>query len=149
MALEGEAGIGKTHLVRDVCGMARSAGVQVVEVVADEVTRRPGLVPHGLIDEHRIPAVQRDVLRELLHRSTAGGDPGDLSFAIVDASVDALESLARSEAAMLVVEDSEDFCPGAHGRSRARDAADRSAIAASETCPSTMTLHPSRSASSK
>ena len=105
VALEGEAGIGKTHLVCDVCSMARSAGVQVVEVVADEVTRRPGFVPHGLIDEHRIPAVQRDVLRELLHRPTADGDPGDLSFAIVEASVDALESLARSEAVLLVVED--------------------------------------------
>ena len=105
VALEGEAGIGKTHLVRDVCITARSAGVRVVEVAADEVTRRPGLVPHGLIDDHRIPAVHRDVLLELLHRSSASGDLGDLSFAIVEASVDALESLARSEAALLVVED--------------------------------------------
>ncbi|MEO6124259.1 MAG: AAA family ATPase [Ilumatobacteraceae bacterium] len=105
VALEGEAGIGKTHLVRDVCSMAQSAGVQVVEVVADQVTRRPGFVPHGLIAEQRIPVAQREVLRELLHRVTAGGDPNDLSFAIVEASVDALESLARSEAALLVVED--------------------------------------------
>ena len=57
VALEGEAGIGKTHLVREVAAMARAAGVQVVEVVADEVTRRAGFVPHGLIEERRIPAV--------------------------------------------------------------------------------------------
>ena len=105
VALEGEAGIGKTHLVREVSAMARSAGVQVIEVVADEVTRRAGFVPHGLIEEQRIPAVQRDRLRELLHRSSGGGDPGDLSFAIVEASVDALEWLARSDSALLIVED--------------------------------------------
>ena len=45
IVLEGEAGIGKTHLVREVAAMARAAGVQVVEVVADEVTRRAGLFP--------------------------------------------------------------------------------------------------------
>ncbi len=105
VALEGEAGIGKTHLVREVSGMARSAGVHVVEVVADEVTRRAGFVPYGFIEERRIPAVQRDRLRELLHRASGGGDPADLSFAIVEASVDAFESLTRSGAALLIVED--------------------------------------------
>jgi class 3 adenylate cyclase/DNA-binding CsgD family transcriptional regulator len=105
VALEGEAGIGKTHLVREVVSIARAAGVQVVEVVADEVTRRAGFLPHGLIDEGRIPAGVRDRLRELLHRSSSDGDPGDLSFAIVEASVDALESLTKSGNALLIVED--------------------------------------------
>ena len=105
VALEGEAGIGKTHLVREVVSMARSAGVQVIEVVADEVVRRAGFLPHGLIEDGRIPAGGRDRLRELLHRSSSDGDPGDLSFAIVEASVDALESLTKSGAAVLVVED--------------------------------------------
>lgn len=105
VALEGEAGIGKTHLVREVAAMARAAGVQVVEVIADEVTRRTGFVPHGLIDERRIPASQRDRLRELLHRAPVAGDPADLSFAIVESSVDAVESLATSDAALLIVED--------------------------------------------
>ena len=49
VALQGEAGIGKTHLVREVSAMARAAGVHVVEVVADEVVRRAGFVPYGLI----------------------------------------------------------------------------------------------------
>ncbi len=105
VAIQGEAGIGKTHLVREMVGLARSAGVQVVEVVADEVTRRAGFLPHGLIEEGRIPAGVRDRLRELLHRSSGDGDPGDRSFAIVEASVDALEALTKSGAALLVVED--------------------------------------------
>ncbi len=105
VALEGEAGIGKTHVVRELVGMARSAGVQVVETIADEVTRRAGFLPHGLIDDGRIPAGARDRLRELLHRSSSDGDPGDLSFAVVEASVDALEVLTKSGAALLVVED--------------------------------------------
>ena len=105
VALEGEAGIGKTHLVGEVSRMARSAGAQVVEVVADEVTRRAGFVPYGLIDDGRILAEQSDRLRKLLHRPTRVGDPGDLSFAIVEASVDAVESLAASGAVLLIVED--------------------------------------------
>ena len=60
IALEGEAGIGKTHLVQEVSRMARLAGAQVVEVVADEVTRRAGFVPFGLIADGRIPVEQRD-----------------------------------------------------------------------------------------
>jgi class 3 adenylate cyclase/DNA-binding CsgD family transcriptional regulator len=105
VVLEGEAGIGKTHLVHELSAMARSAGVQTLEAVADEVTRRAGFIPHSLIEEARIPAVQRDRLRELLHRSSGGGDLADLSFAIIEASVDALESLTRSDAALLIVED--------------------------------------------
>ncbi len=105
VALEGEAGIGKTHLVRVVSAMARSAGVQVVEMVADEVTRRAGFVPHGLTDHGRVPDRQREHLRGLLHRPPDDGDPGDLSFAIVDASVDAVESLATAGPALLIVED--------------------------------------------
>lgn len=105
VALEGEAGIGKTHLVREVVGMARSAGVHIIEVAADEVVRRAGFLPHRLIEDGRIRVAERDRLRELLHRSSNDGDPGDLSFAIVETSVDALESLTKSGAALLVVED--------------------------------------------
>jgi class 3 adenylate cyclase/DNA-binding CsgD family transcriptional regulator/tetratricopeptide (TPR) repeat protein len=105
VALEGEAGIGKTHLIRDAVAIARAAGVPVIELVADQVTRRTGFVPHGLIEQGRIPEVQRDHLRELLHRSGGAGDPTDLSFGIVEASVDAVESFARSAPALLIVED--------------------------------------------
>ena len=107
LAIEGEAGIGKTHLVREVTSRARSAGIQVLEVIADEVTRRAGFVPHGLIEDGRIPAGARDRLRELLHRPSIEGDPGDLSFAVVEASVDALELLTKSGAALLVVDDAQ------------------------------------------
>ena len=105
VAIEGEAGIGKTHLVREVTSRARSAGIQIVEVIADEVTRRVGFLPHGLLEDARIPAGARDRLRELLHRPSIEGDPADLSFAVVEASVDALELLTKSGAALLIVED--------------------------------------------
>ena len=106
-ALEGEPGIGKTHLAREVCTMARAAGVHVVEVVADEVVRRAGFVPYGLIVERRVPTFQRDRLSELLRDSSGPEDSGDLSFSIVEASVDAIELLARPDGALLVVEDAQ------------------------------------------
>ena len=105
MLLEGEAGIGKTHLVRDAIGSARAAGISVMEVVADEVVRRPGALPHGLLDDTRVAGPQRDRLRELLHRTTLRDDPADLSYAVVEASVEAVESLARGGAALVIVED--------------------------------------------
>ena len=40
--IEGEAGIGKSHLMREVAGRADDCGVMVVEVAADGLVRRPG-----------------------------------------------------------------------------------------------------------
>ncbi len=103
--IEGEAGIGKTHLVRDVVDMARAAGITVIEVVADEVLRRPGALAHGLLDDTRVAAAPRGRLRDLLHRATHAGDPEDLSYAVMEASVDAVESLTRESAALVIIED--------------------------------------------
>ena len=47
--VEGEAGIGKTHLVGAAVVRAIRAAVTVIEVAADEVVRRPGAVAHGLM----------------------------------------------------------------------------------------------------
>ncbi len=105
VALEGEAGIGKTHLVREVSRIARSAGAQVVEVVADEVTRRAGFVPYGLIDDGRIPVEQPRPASRAAPSPDPSRRPGDLSFAIVESSVDAVESLAATGAVLLIVED--------------------------------------------
>jgi class 3 adenylate cyclase/DNA-binding CsgD family transcriptional regulator len=105
MLLEGEAGIGKTHLVREAIGLARAAGIAVIEVVADEVMRRPGALPHSLLDDSRVGGQPRDRLSELLQRTTIGGDRADLSYAVVEASVEAVETLARDRAALVVFED--------------------------------------------
>ncbi|MEO5900689.1 MAG: AAA family ATPase, partial [Ilumatobacteraceae bacterium] len=105
IVIEGEAGIGKTHLVRESIGLARDAGLSVVEVAADEVMRRPGALAHGLLDDVQVDVVYRDRLRDLLHRAGAGGDPEDLSYAVVEACVDAVESLTRSGSVLIVVED--------------------------------------------
>ncbi len=105
MLIEGEAGIGKTHLVREAIGLARAAGISVVEVVADEVMRRPGALPYGLLGDVNVANSQRERLRELLHRTTPDGDPADLSYAVVEASVEAVETISHGGAALLVVED--------------------------------------------
>jgi class 3 adenylate cyclase/DNA-binding CsgD family transcriptional regulator len=105
IVLEGEAGIGKTHLVRNATAMARDAGVAVIEVIADEVMRRPGTLAHGLADDVRVARLHRERLGELLQRTARSGDPEDLSFAIVEASVDAVESMTRDGATLVVVED--------------------------------------------
>jgi class 3 adenylate cyclase/DNA-binding CsgD family transcriptional regulator len=105
IVLEGEAGIGKTHLVRNATAMARDAGVAVIEVVADEVMRRPGTLAHGLLDDVRVGGSHRARLRELLQRTTRSGEAEDLSYAIVEASVDAVESMTRDGATLVIVED--------------------------------------------
>jgi class 3 adenylate cyclase/DNA-binding CsgD family transcriptional regulator len=105
MLIEGEAGIGKTHLVGEAVGLARGATITVIETIADEVMRRPGALPHGLLEDPRVGDPERDRLRDLLRRSAHEGDPEDLSYAVVEASVDAVESLTRTGAALVIIED--------------------------------------------
>lgn len=104
--VEGEAGIGKTHLAREVSAFAASAGMHVHTVVADEVTRRPGALAHSLLADAELPGPARDRLRDLLFGS-ARGDPADLSYAITEASIDAAEAIAGTHAALVVFEDAQ------------------------------------------
>ena len=105
LLVEGEAGIGKSHLVGEATARARRAGIGAVEVVADEVVRRPGAVAHGLVDATRPGPAARRRLDELLAR--AGGSAGgeDLSYAVVEASVDLVEEMARHDPVLVAVED--------------------------------------------
>jgi DNA-binding CsgD family transcriptional regulator len=104
--VEGEAGIGKTHLVRETTAQARSAGIGVVEVTADEVVRRPGVIPHGLLRSAGAGGAPRARLDELLNAPRDRGEGGeDLGYAILEMSVDLLEELARTRPLLLVTED--------------------------------------------
>ena len=98
MLIEGEAGIGKSHLLTSLNHAARSAGMTVIEVAADEVARRPGDVAHVLAADERLPATHRSQLRDLLNRTAHHGDVEDLSYAVIERCADALEVLTRGVA---------------------------------------------------
>jgi DNA-binding CsgD family transcriptional regulator/tetratricopeptide (TPR) repeat protein len=107
MIVEGEAGIGKTHLLRTAVDLAALSGTVVVDVVADDVTRRIGALPHAVADHPAIAEEFRRPLSELLARSAVDGDIEDLSFAVVEATVDAVESIGRNAPAMVVFDDAQ------------------------------------------
>ena len=97
--VEGEAGIGKTHLVGEALARAARADIKVVEVAADEVVRRPGAIAHGLVAAAPDRLIARARLAGLLEvdpRRLASGE--DLGYAVIEASVDLVEELARSTA---------------------------------------------------
>lgn len=83
--IDGEAGIGKTHLVREAEAMARRVGMTVVEVTADELARRPGVVAHGLLAAPPARRGSRVRLHELLVAGRADVVE-DLSYAVIEAS---------------------------------------------------------------
>jgi class 3 adenylate cyclase/DNA-binding CsgD family transcriptional regulator/tetratricopeptide (TPR) repeat protein len=105
LLIEGEAGIGKSHLLTSLVHSARAARMTVVEVAADEIVRRPGHLAHVLAADERLPGPQRSQLLDLLHRTTGDGDPEDLSYAVIERCADALEMLTRDGPVMLVAED--------------------------------------------
>jgi hypothetical protein len=106
LLLEGEAGIGKTHLVREATTRARQAGIGVVEVAADELVRRPGIIPHGLVDAVRPGRASRARLDELLNATPSPADSGeDRSYAVVEASVDLIEEMARTQPVLVAADD--------------------------------------------
>ena len=106
LLFEGEAGIGKTHLVREATALARQAGIVVVETSADELVRRPGVIPHALLDATRNGLRSRDRLDALLHGTRGSVDGGeDLSFAVVESSVDLVEEMASTTPVLVAAED--------------------------------------------
>jgi len=103
--IEGEAGIGKSHLVAEASARGARAGIRVVTSAADELIRRPGAVPRGLLASTRAGERAGARLRELFgeSRHPAAGD--DLSYAIVDATIELLDTIVEAEPVLLVAED--------------------------------------------
>ena len=105
LLLEGEAGIGKTHLMREAATHARRAGIGVVEVIADELVRRPGMVAHGLLDAIRPGRASRARLDALLNAPPDAAVSEDRSYAIIEASVDLIEEMTQSRPVLVVADD--------------------------------------------
>ncbi len=103
LLLEGEAGIGKTHLAREAAARAADRGVIVVEVTADELVRRPGALAHSLLAAAGGRATARERLAQAL--TPERGDRIDHSFAVVEASIDLVEDLARDRPVIVIAED--------------------------------------------
>jgi class 3 adenylate cyclase/DNA-binding CsgD family transcriptional regulator len=105
LMFEGEAGIGKSHLLREATAQARRAGVAVVEVSVDELISRPGAIPYGLLRSG--PTGQFRVrLDGLLNTPTdAPAGSEDRSYAVIEASVDLVEAMAQSQPVLVASED--------------------------------------------
>ena len=107
LLLEGEAGIGKTHLVREAMARADRSGFTVVGVVADELVRRPGVIPHGIwAAATKIGDESSAFLGGLLDSTRAASESvEDRRYAIIEATVDLVESLAQPGPLLLAVDD--------------------------------------------
>ncbi|MDZ4825215.1 MAG: LuxR C-terminal-related transcriptional regulator [Actinomycetota bacterium] len=98
LVLEGEAGIGKTHLARAAHVRATAAGFAVVTAGADELEHdQPGRVVVGLASALGIPL---DAL--LTDADHTGGTRG---FALTEAVTNAIEDRAAATPVLVVVED--------------------------------------------
>lgn len=107
IVVEGEPGIGKSHLLADVIDVAGEVGAVVVHATADDVMRRHGALPHALIRQPRLPAGVAAELRDALGGPLRPGDSADLSFAVIESSVDAVEALSRHAPVLVAFDDAQ------------------------------------------
>ena len=110
LAIEGEAGIGKTRLVQSITDDARSRGAAVFSGQAHPFERtRPFGVLAGALDlSRRSPDPRKAAIGGLL----AGQGPwaparpaGDVQYRVVEEIVDLVETLSAERPALLVAED--------------------------------------------
>lgn len=98
LALEGEAGIGKTHLVGALQERAAATGALVLAGGADEIEQdRPGRILLALTDRLEVP------LGASLDNLDA--HDGSRGFAVVEAVVDAVEKATADRPVVVVAED--------------------------------------------
>lgn len=98
VVVEGEAGIGKSHLIDALRSRATAAGAMVLEGGGDEIERhRPGRILLPIADRLGVPVA--DLL------NNAGADQGNRGFAVVEAVVDAVEEAAADRPVVVVAED--------------------------------------------
>ncbi len=103
--IEGEAGIGKSHLASLVADKARSAGLVLIEWTADEITRRAGALAHVMAGHPLLERADQRDLQDLLRSTDTHEDPGDRSFAIIEACIDTLENLRKRAPVLIIAED--------------------------------------------
>lgn len=98
LAMEGEAGIGKTHLVETLQTRAVAVGALVLHGSADEIERdRPGRILLALTERLEVPL-------GALFGNLEVGD-GSRGFAVVEAVVDAVEKAAADRPVVVIAED--------------------------------------------
>lgn len=101
LLLEGEAGIGKSHLALAAGARATGEGVVVAKGGADELEQdRPGRILASVADAL---GLRFESLREPSDGN--GGHAADPAYTVVEAFVDAVEDVAAATAVLLVVED--------------------------------------------
>ena len=101
---EGEAGIGKTHLLDRVRGYALDAGMLVVDARMDEVCSRVGTLPHAVLSVAERGDAYARRLAELL-ALVAHAETSDVSYSIVEATVDLADSLAAVQPVLVIADD--------------------------------------------
>lgn len=110
LAIEGEAGIGKTRLVQSIVDDARSRGADVFwgQGHPFERTRPFGLVAAALGVSRRSSDPRRAAIGSLLS-GVGGGTPphavGDVQYRVVDEIVDLVETSCAERPVLLVAED--------------------------------------------
>jgi predicted ATPase len=110
LAIEGEAGIGKTRLVQSIVDDARSRGAAVFSGQAHPFERtRPFGVLAGALDlSRRSPDPRKAAIGALLAGQGAGATArpaGDVQYRVVEEMVDLVETLSAERPVLLVAED--------------------------------------------
>ena len=110
LAIEGEAGIGKTRLVQSIVDDARSRGAAVFSGQAHPFERtRPFGVLAGALDlSRRSPDPRKAAIGALLAGQDAGvpaRPAGDVQYRVVEEIVDLVETLSAERPVLLVAED--------------------------------------------
>lgn len=110
LAIEGEAGIGKTRLVQSIVDDARSRDVAVFcgQAHPFERTRPFGVAAAALDLSRRSPDPRRAAIGALLADQGAGGPAraaGDIQYRVVEEIVDLVETSCAERPVLLVAED--------------------------------------------
>jgi DNA-binding CsgD family transcriptional regulator/tetratricopeptide (TPR) repeat protein len=109
LAIEGEAGIGKTRLVQSLVEQARGLGVTAFcgEAHPFERTRPFGVVAAALDLNRRSPDPRKAAIGNLLtgQGTEASAAAGDISYQVVEEIVDLVEASCAERPVLLVVED--------------------------------------------
>ena len=105
LVFEGEAGIGKTHLLNAAIEGARRREIRVLAAAADELERRPAAIVHGLLDGSTASLAAQHRLTELLATRHDASEGVDVGYGVIEAAVDLVESEAGDGPVLIAIED--------------------------------------------